>query len=132
MIKYEDLLNLYMNAGENLRSFVIGFVLRRFDDYGCAEDCIREVLEHGCKSGIVSDLVYYSDTLAFFERFKEEIGQKLYEFMQDGDEYDMSQLFHDWDIEDPLALGLTNRNLLAWFGFEEAMYDLALELGVEI
>ena len=30
-----------------------------------------------------------------------------------------------WDKEDPLAIDIHNQNLLAWFGFEEALRNIA-------
>ena len=42
--------------------------------------------------------------------------------------YAPSELFGDkWDNEDPLAIDYYNQNLLAWFGFEETMRNLAKE-----
>ena len=39
--------------------------------------------------------------------------------------YTMKELFGDrWELEDPLALENHNQNLLAWFGFEEALRNV--------
>lgn len=79
----------------------------------------QDLLEHGCQSGVVSDLIYYTDTVAFYDKHQEEIDEMLAEACEDcGCRPD--QLFGDnWDSDDPLARGDLNKNLLAWFGFEE-------------
>lgn len=78
-----------------------------------------DLLQHGCQSGMVSDLIYYSDTVKFYEEHQEEIDAMLQELCEDcGCRPD--ELFGDkWDETDPLARQDLNRNLLAWFGFEE-------------
>ena len=88
------------------------------DDYtGAGQD----LLEHGCQSGMVSDLIYYSDTVAFYDAHQAEIDGMLQELCADcGCRPD--ELFGDkWEKEDPLARDDLNKNLLAWFGFEEAV-----------
>ena len=88
------------------------------------------MLEHGCVSGIVGELVYYSDTTAYYAKNKDAINTLLYETMEECGIYNLNELFsHDpsWDEEDPLALNDYNQNLLAWFGFEEAMRNFAMQ-----
>lgn len=46
--------------------------------------------------------------------------------MQNCGIYDPSELFREkWDKEDPLSNDYTNQNLLAWFGFEETLRNIA-------
>ena len=65
-----------------LIDYVLDYVLDRWDDYDDKTAIFSEVLEHGCQSGIVSSLIYYSDTTNFFDNHKGEIGALLYEVMQ--------------------------------------------------
>ena len=44
---------------------------------------IEDVLNHGCESGIVGELIYYSDTVKFYEEFKTEIKTMLKEAMEE-------------------------------------------------
>ena len=92
-------------------------------------DLLNDVLEHGCQSGIVSELIYYSDTLPFFEKYKEEINELLTNTMSELGSDSPVDVFGDkWDKDDNLALETNNRNLLAWFAFEETVREMSYEL----
>jgi len=43
----------------------------------------NELLEHGCVSGLVGSLVYYSDTHTFFDKHYDEIETLREEFEND-------------------------------------------------
>lgn len=86
---------------------------------------LEDLLAHGCASGMVGELIYYSDTYAFYEQHCKEINALLAEMMDSTGYTSPASLFGDkWDSADPLALDLHNQNLLAWFGFEEAARQL--------
>jgi hypothetical protein len=81
---------------------------------------LKDLQYGGCSSGIVSGLIYYSDTVKFYRQNREEIVALLVEAFEKSGFYDPAKLFGDkWDEKDPLAFDDTNQNLLAWFGFEE-------------
>jgi len=101
------------------------------EDY--VENFFEDLLNNGCISGMIGELIYYKDTLAFFERHKEDITELLYELLDSCGFTCPNQLFGDsWDKEDPLALETTNQNLLAWFAFEEVARNIAWDLGLEL
>ncbi len=109
-----------------LIDYVLDYILTRWDDYDNKADIFLDVLEHGCQSGIVSSLIYYDDTTNFYDNHKKDIDALLAELMEDTGIYNPSELFGDkWDREDPLALDVLNKNLLAWFGFEETLRQIA-------
>ena len=86
-----------------------------YDDYNLVDD----LLQHGCQSGMVGHLIYYSDTVSFYEKYQNEIDTLLSEMLEETG-LSIDELFGDkWDTEDPLARDTFNQNLLAWFGFEE-------------
>jgi len=85
------------------------------DDYTTAID---DLLQNGCQSGMVSDLIYYTDTTAFFQKHEEEIYEILRDYADEGLGYPEDYL-RGWDKSDPFAKDTNNQNLLAWFGFEE-------------
>jgi hypothetical protein len=73
----------------------------------------------GCESGMVGSLIYYHDTVKFYDKHQAEIDAMLAEFC-DGCGTTPPGIFGDkWDNTDPLARDTCNKNLLAWFGFEE-------------
>ena len=98
------------------------YVINEWSDYSDKKCIFTDVLYHGCQSGIVGFLIYYSDTVAFYKKYRNEINELLQEYMSETGLYSMSELFgKKWDDEDPLAIEQFNQNLLAWFGFEEAL-----------
>lgn len=90
---------------------------------------LEDLASHGCESGMVGELIYYSDTTAFYERHCAEISALLVEALDNAGCKSPAELFGDkWDSTDPLALDVQNQNLLAWFGFEETAYRLLSEI----
>lgn len=115
---------------DSLLESVTNYVLRKWDEYDDPKGIVLEILEHGCVSGIVGELCYYSDTTIYYAKNKDRINNLLYETMDNLGYYDLSEIFCgqvSWDKEDPLALDYYNQNILAWFGFEETMRNFALE-----
>jgi len=92
-----------------------------------AKDCgdtiqgvYHDLMEGGCRSGMVSHLIYYDHTIKFYRSYRVEINQLLTSAMCDFGSCSPVDIFGDkWDTDDPLACATTNQNLLAWFGFEE-------------
>ena len=110
---------LRRNSDSRLVKHVCDYVIDRWSDYNDKKGIFTDVLHYGCQSGIVGELIYYSDTVAFYKQYREEINDLLYEIMNETGLYAPSDLFGDkWDKEDPLAQDICNQNLLAWFGFE--------------
>lgn len=70
-------------AMNGLQQYVKDYVLDRWDDYDDKRLIFQEVLEHGCQSRIVSSLIYYSDTLKFFDTYREEIKVLLKDIMDE-------------------------------------------------
>jgi hypothetical protein len=97
------------------------------------EGWFEDLMQNGCVSGMVSELIYYCDTTKFYEKHQERINEMLKDLMWEIGADNMSGLFGDkFDSEDPLCLETTNQNLLAWFAFEETARNLANEIGLEI
>ena len=119
-----------IEANDGLVESVTNYILDKFDEYNDPKQTVLEVLEHGCVSGIVGELCYYSDTTAYYAKNKDAINHLLYEQMEDLGEYNLTKFFCGmvkWDPEDPLALDYYNQNILAWFGFETTMRNVALQ-----
>ena len=95
------------------------------DDYDDgARGYLDDLMKGGCQSGIVGELVYYHDTLKFYNSHKTEIGKLITELVESTGE-SIHNLLRDFDKSDPLCLDINNQNLLAWFGFEETARNLA-------
>ena len=70
-------------------------------------DTVDDIVRHGCASGMVLALIYYSDTEPFFDRHADEI----FDLYNNG--------IYDFEL---------NKNSLAWFGFETMAYEIYEEL----
>lgn len=77
----------------------------------------NDLQTHGCQSGMVSSLIWYSQTHAFFDTHYDEIE----ELRQDHKD--------SCGIDIPIQYDL--KNTLAWFAFEEVAYQLSNELEIE-
>ena len=70
-------------------------------------------------------MIYYDDTLAFLERHSEEINNLLKETLNDFGG-SLKDIFGDnYDETDPMNLDTHNRNLVAWFAYEETALRIA-------
>lgn len=108
-----------------LEKRVINYVINEWSDYSDKKNIFTDVLYHGCQSGMVGFLIWYTDTTRFYKQYKSEINALLYDTMESIGIYAPTQLFGDkWDKEDPLANEDYNQNLLAWFGFEETLRNI--------
>lgn len=81
------------------------------------ENYIKDVLSHGCSSGVVCKLIYYTDTKKYFSKFMEEI-EELKDEMEES-------------TGEPLNIGTPMSNWLAWFGYEETIRKIADKLSIE-
>ena len=44
---------------------------------------LEDICQHGCVSGCASGLIYYSETLAIYDKYKDELHQKLGEWIHE-------------------------------------------------
>lgn len=119
---------LKQSTDSPLTKRVCNYVINEWNDYEDKTDIFKDVLHHGCQSGVVGELIYYSDTVAFYKQYRKEINELLSEIMDGTGLYNLSDLFgKNWDKEDPLATDVYNQNLLAWFGFEQTLRNIGYE-----
>lgn len=120
-------------ANTRLERSVQKWANERAADYdNGVEGVLKDLFYGGCQSGMVGHLIYYRDTEKFFQTHRREISTLLAEQVESTG-LQPAELFGDkWDTTDPLAQETLNRNLLAWFGFEEAARQLADRNGIEV
>lgn len=80
-------------------------------------------VSHGCSTGIVTSLIYYSDTTAFFKRYRKEIETLLNDLCIECGCAPW-ELLRDFDRDDLFCRDTHNQNLLAWFAYEEVNNSL--------
>jgi len=76
---------------------------RETPEYICC--FFEDLLQHGCISGMISSLIYYCDTEAFFDNYYHEIMELKEE--------------HEEITGQPMEIPYHLKNHLAWFAFEE-------------
>jgi hypothetical protein len=74
-------------------------------------------------------LIYTRDCVAFYLRHAREIDGMVADFVRDTG-CDCRQL-RGWDERDPMARDDNNRNVLAWFAFEETARNLCNDAGID-
>ena len=88
---------------------------------------IEDVTRHGCAGGTISELIYYADTSAFYEKYKEEIWDKLSNMADDLGEPSILHLIVTFNGAKEVGSELQLRNLLAWWGAEDVCRELCME-----
>ena len=92
---------LKRNSNSPLTKRVCNYVIGEWSDYSDKKNIFTDVLYHGCQSGIVGELIYYTDTVRFYKQYRQEINSLLYDTMN--------------------GTGLYSP---AWFGFEETLRNI--------
>lgn len=112
--KLKKALKARLNTCNDIEKYVIGDILEQDNPI----QYIKDVLSHGCISGMVSGLIYYNDTQKFYIDYIDDI-EELKEEMED-------------NLGEPLKIGTPVYNWLAWFGYEETMRKIADRLNIEL
>lgn len=121
---------LYNVAETKLERAVASIAGKRGGD---CTDFVKDVLSGGCVNGTVGELIYTGDCVAFYRKHKKDIQSLVKDLMNDCGIDSMKGLFGDkFDSEDPFCEENENQNLLAWFGFEEALRLLADRIELDI
>jgi|TARA_B110000259_G_scaffold188284_1_gene246217 hypothetical protein len=90
---------------------------------------IKEVVQHGCVSGVVSELIYYSDTAAFHDEHQDEIWDMLNQYSTDNDEDPIMHIVSNMNANITSMMQLKNQ--LTWWAVEEVCYELNNEMNEE-
>ena len=116
-----------LKGSNRLTNHVLDYYIDESVDYESPDDLLKsmeDLQQYGCQSGMINGLIYYDDTTKFFDEYKDEINDILSEVLE-GTGCSMEELFGDkFDENDPLIIDYSNKNLLAWFGFEETVNNL--------
>src|SRR5699024_8269138 len=67
---------------DSVKYEVIEWVESRMEDYNKIEDIFNDLFSGGCQSGLVTNLIYYDDTLNFYNKYEHEIGIFLDEYLE--------------------------------------------------
>lgn len=81
---------------------------------------VKDVLTHGCASGIVTSLITYQQTSEFYRKYKHDINALM------ADHGLTPNDLPDFDEEDPLCLEEHNQNIIAWWAYEAIVNGLVV------
>jgi len=72
---------LTIKTNNKLEKYVKQWINNKVRDYdsGTVKGVIEDLLQAGCISGYVCELIYYTDTIKFFKKYKTEINELLKE-----------------------------------------------------
>ncbi len=101
------------------------YLIDIFNDYDRPSDLFGDILNDGCASGNVPFLIHTIDCVNYYKKYKYYINDRLSDLFDSLGTCNLKDIFNTWDKCDPLAFGDYNRSLLAWFGFESAVRDIA-------
>ena len=87
-------------------------------DYENIQDFFSDLFTHGCISGMIGSLIYYTDTHSFYDTHYHQIEEIR-------NEYEDS-------IGSPFTIKHDLKNDFAWFAFEEVTRHIANDLELEI
>jgi hypothetical protein len=127
-------LQLHFEALSNnlkLRSIIMNDILSNLKDFVLQEEKdglnIVEVVQHGCKSGVVNSLIYYNDTVAFYDKHEDEIWALA---VDEADNLFSGNVF-SYLAQLQGAADITGRstmkNLMAWWAVEETCKNIISE-----
>ena len=102
-----------MYGESTLKDNVIDIILNHIDDYENPITFLEEVLQYGCASGIVPELIYCSETKCFFIKHMEDIFN-IYNEVKDS-------LSPDFEV---------NANNLSWLAFEYITNEIYNEVTI--
>ena len=88
---------------------------------------IEDVTRHGCSGGTISELIYYADTSAFYEKYKEEIWRRLSDMADDLGCDSILHLIVTFNGSKEVGSDLQLRNLLAWWAAEDVCRGICMD-----
>ena len=88
---------------------------------------IKDTAEHGCSGGTISELIYYADTAAFYDKYQDEIWRRLYDMAQDMGHESILHLIATFRGADSVGSPLQFKNLLAWWAAEEVCRGICMD-----
>ena len=73
MEKNMEIQTIIAETKSPLMKWVAEDILESSEGYDTIKTRIIDIVEHGCESGTVGSLVYYTDTESFYDKFEDEI-----------------------------------------------------------
>ena len=88
---------------------------------------IKDTAQHGCSGGTISELIYYADTSAFYDKYKDEIWRRLGDNANDLGEDSILHFIAKFNGAKDVASALQLKNLLAWWAAEDVCRGICMD-----
>jgi len=88
---------------------------------------IKDTAEHGCSGGVIGELIYYADTVAFYKKYQDEIWRRLNDMAQDMDCESILHLIATFNGVSNVGSPVQLKNLLAWWAAEEVCRGICMD-----
>lgn len=122
------LVSLYPNSYDRRHSIEAWLVRYLCDTSGNdLENSLKHISLHGCISGAVSPLIYYSDCIKFYDTFSVPIWAKIEHFL-DITGQSLGDFLNSFTT--PLDTENTFKTSLSWFAVEDASTRLLEHMGL--
>lgn len=122
-IKYNRKRKVYtMNALEREVKSICESESENYDDG--IRGFIKDLRQGGCVSGLVGSLIYYSDTIEFYDKFENEIQELIDNYTQELGYNNRLEFISSLNGSENVHSNEQLKNLLAWFAFEETAFQL--------
>lgn len=100
---------------------------------------MNDIVQYGCNSGIVSELIYTGNNFNFYNEYKNEIKEFINDIKMDMGIEDIREVIKNWEytnelehnassIDEDIKNSDSNVVYLVWLVFEEIVYNLLNEL----
>jgi hypothetical protein len=86
---------------------------------------IKSISENGCVNGACNDLIYYEDTVKFYDDHKDEIWELLENETEQLGYKTVFEFMGTWsDYAENINSDTSFKNLLAWWSVENVCYQI--------
>lgn len=116
-----------------LRGAVASTILDNVDHASDLKNFMQDVMQYGCISGCVTGMIYYHETVKFYDEYREFIFDLLQEWGCQDETLEMMGMISDCEDDEEMeeiydihADG--EKNNIAWMAFEMVLSDLYHEL----
>ena len=82
-----------------LQKRVINYIVDEWSNYDDKKHIFTDVLYHGCQSGVVGFLIWYSDTVRFYKQYKEKYNLEVMAVNTESDTLHWHKFIADKDLQ---------------------------------
>jgi len=87
------------------------------------KNILKDITEHGCQSGIIGELIYYKDTVEFYDEYEDEIWERI-NISADNQGVDAHTFIGQLNGAKDVVSGVQYKNLLTWFSVEDVAFEI--------